>query len=46
MGRGLLQAGYDEAFVAGMLGNIVYEANCGQFENANYSRNEPLPYIK
>lgn len=34
--RELYGLGYETEFIAGVLGNIVSEANAGQFENSNY----------
>ena len=36
-GEKMLNAGYDEKFVAGVLGNIMHEGVPGQFEKSNYS---------
>lgn len=35
----MIDEGYDEAFVAGVVGNIMGEGACGKFENANYEKN-------
>lgn len=35
----LLDEGYETAFVAGVLGNIMREGGCGHFENSNYKTN-------
>lgn len=35
----LINDGYEIAFVAGVLGNIMCEGNCGQFESSNYDSN-------
>lgn len=32
----MIDEGYDEAFVAGVVGNMMGEGTCGQLENANY----------
>lgn len=47
IGRFMLSAGYEEAFVAGMLGNIIHEANVGYFENSAYITHpeEEPPYL-
>jgi len=37
MGQALLDEGYEPAFVAGMLANIMSEGSFGLFENSNYS---------
>jgi len=39
MGQVLLDEGYEPAFVAGMLANIMREGSFGQFENSNYISN-------
>ena len=39
MGKVLLDSGYEPAFVAGVLGNIVYEGSVGKFESSNYVSN-------
>ena len=48
MGNVLIDAGFELAFVAGMLGNIQHEGESGQFESTNYSSNPDLykPYMK
>jgi len=38
IGRSMLEQGFDLAFVAGMLGNIMHEGNAGQFESSNYDK--------
>ena len=37
--QAMLDLGYPVSFVAGMLGNIVFEGSTGQFENSNYANN-------
>lgn len=39
LAREMLSAGYEPAFVAGMLANIVREGSTGKFENSNYKSN-------
>ena len=39
MGQTLLNEGYEPAFVAGMLANIMREGSFGQFESSNYVTN-------
>lgn len=39
MGSTLLDEGFESAFVAGILGNILHEANVGSFESSNYISN-------
>ena len=39
MGTVLLDSGYEAAFVAGILGNIVAEGSVGKFESSNYVSN-------
>ncbi len=34
----MIDEGYDEAFVAGVVGNIMGEGACGNFEDANYKK--------
>lgn len=35
----MMEEGYDEAFVVGVVANIMGEGACGRFENANYTTN-------
>ena len=35
----LQSAGYEPAFIAGVLGNVYYEGDCGKFESSNYVSN-------
>ena len=39
IGNIMLQEGYEPAFVAGMLANIIHEGTAGRFENSNYKTN-------
>lgn len=39
--RRLMWAGFKPAFVAGILGNMIYEGNIGQLENSAYGSNKP-----
>ena len=39
LGQALLDKGYEPAFVAGMMANIMREGSFGQFENSNYQTN-------
>ena len=41
MARTLLNAGYEPAFAAGVLANIIKEGAVGQFESSAYKKNEP-----
>jgi hypothetical protein len=49
MGEVLLNSGFAPAFVSGVLGNIIYEGDIGQFESSAYlgqnAKNEPQ-YLK
>lgn len=47
-GEKMLNAGYDEKFVAGVLGNIMHEGVPGQFEKSNYSSHPEMKpeYLK
>jgi|GEM_PF-5568287 len=39
IGRAMLEEGYESAFVAGMLANIIHEGTAGLFESSNYASN-------
>ena len=41
MAEALLDAGYEPAYVAGVLSNIYHEGTFGKFESSKYSSNEP-----
>jgi len=43
--KAMLEAGFQPAFVAGMLANICYEGNPGQFESSNYITNPEPGYL-
>ena len=43
--RYMLSAGYEVAFIAGLLANIVFEGSVGKFESSNYSTNAKPDYL-
>ena len=42
MAEVLQNAGYEPAFIAGVLGNVYCEGDCGKFESSNYKSNPSL----